>query len=47
MSQPVTGVVRQSGYFFEFCVDVLRSIPRRPFQTREFIRQAWFISRRM
>jgi phospholipid/cholesterol/gamma-HCH transport system permease protein len=44
MSQPVTGVVRQSGYFFEFCVDVLRSIPRRPFQTREFIRQAWFIS---
>jgi len=44
MSQPATGVVRQSGYFFEFCLDVLRSIPRRPFQTREFIRQAWFIS---
>jgi phospholipid/cholesterol/gamma-HCH transport system permease protein len=44
VSQPVTGVLRQSGYFFQFCADVLRSIPRRPFQTREFIQQAWFIS---
>lgn len=43
-NQPLAGVVRQSGYFFEFCLDVFRSIPRRPFQTREFIRQAWFIS---
>jgi phospholipid/cholesterol/gamma-HCH transport system permease protein len=44
VSQPLTGAVRQSGYFFEFCLDVVRSIPRRPFQTREFVRQAWFIS---
>jgi len=44
VTQPVTGVVRQSGYFFEFCLDVVKSIPRRPFQAREFVRQAWFIS---
>jgi phospholipid/cholesterol/gamma-HCH transport system permease protein len=44
VTQPLAGVVRQSGYFFEFCLDVVMSIPRRPFQAREFVRQAWFIS---
>jgi phospholipid/cholesterol/gamma-HCH transport system permease protein len=44
VTQPLTGALRQSGYFFQFSLDVVRSIPRRPFQTREFIQQAWFIS---
>jgi phospholipid/cholesterol/gamma-HCH transport system permease protein len=32
------------GDFFGFCLDVLRAAPRRPFQAREFIEQAWFIA---
>jgi phospholipid/cholesterol/gamma-HCH transport system permease protein len=44
MSMSVGGAVRQSGSFFAFCLDALRGLFRRPFQVREFIRQAWFIS---
>ena len=40
-SQPACG---RSGDFFAFCVDVVRAVPRRPFQLRELIQQAWFIS---
>jgi phospholipid/cholesterol/gamma-HCH transport system permease protein len=36
--------LRQSGHFFAFCIDVVRAFPRRPFQLRELIQQAWFIS---
>ncbi|MFL6108074.1 MAG: MlaE family ABC transporter permease [Marmoricola sp.] len=32
------------GDFFAFCIAVLRSTTRRPFQAREFVEQAWFIA---
>jgi phospholipid/cholesterol/gamma-HCH transport system permease protein len=44
MTNPVAAGLRQSGHFFAFCVDVARALPRRPFQLRELIQQAWFIS---
>jgi phospholipid/cholesterol/gamma-HCH transport system permease protein len=44
MSNPIAAGLRQSGNFFAFCVDVVRAMPRRPFQLRELIQQAWFIS---
>jgi phospholipid/cholesterol/gamma-HCH transport system permease protein len=44
MSNPVAGALRQSGSFFAFCLDGLWSVPRRPFQVREMIQQAWFIA---
>jgi phospholipid/cholesterol/gamma-HCH transport system permease protein len=40
----ITNAVRQSGNLFAFVIDVLRALPRRPFQVRELIQQAWFIS---
>nr|WP_203856537.1 ABC transporter permease [Plantactinospora mayteni] len=36
--------MRGTGYFFAFCLDALRGLFRRPFQVREFVQQAWFIS---
>jgi phospholipid/cholesterol/gamma-HCH transport system permease protein len=36
--------LRVYGNFFAFCLDALRGLFRRPFQVREFIQQAWFIS---
>jgi phospholipid/cholesterol/gamma-HCH transport system permease protein len=44
MADLVTRGVRHSGTFFAFSLDALRAIGRRPFQVREFIQQAWFIS---
>jgi len=44
MTNPVAAALRSSGDLFGFCVDVLRAVPRRPFQVREFVQQAWFIS---
>src|SRR5256886_15649076 len=44
MTNPVAAALRRSGDLFGFCVDVLRAVPRRPFQVREFVQQAWFIS---
>ncbi|GIL26729.1 MlaE family ABC transporter permease [Actinocatenispora comari] len=44
MSNPVAGALRQSGSFFAYCLDCLLAIPRRPFQLREMIQQAWFVS---
>jgi phospholipid/cholesterol/gamma-HCH transport system permease protein len=32
------------GELFAFTVDVVKAVPRRPFQVRELIQQAWFIS---
>jgi len=40
----MAGVLRQSGSFFAFCLDGFRALPRRPFQVREMIQQAWFVS---
>jgi phospholipid/cholesterol/gamma-HCH transport system permease protein len=33
-----------SGKLFAFALDVLRALPKRPFQVREFIQQTWFIA---
>ena len=33
-----------SGNFFAFCLDTILGLARRPWQVREFIHQAWFIS---
>jgi len=38
------GALRQSGSLFAFMLDTFRSLPKRPFQAREFIQQAWFIA---
>jgi phospholipid/cholesterol/gamma-HCH transport system permease protein len=40
----VDAPLRQSGHFFAFCLDAIRGLARPPFQVREFVRQAWFIS---
>jgi phospholipid/cholesterol/gamma-HCH transport system permease protein len=40
----LTGPARGSGEFFAFSLDVMRSLFKRPFQTAEFIQQAWFIT---
>jgi phospholipid/cholesterol/gamma-HCH transport system permease protein len=44
MANPVTGGLRASGGFVAFSLDTLRASLRRPFQLREFVEQAWFIS---
>lgn len=36
--------LREVGSFFAFSLDALRTILRPPFQVREFVQQAWFIS---
>ena len=41
---PVAAGLRQSGNLFAFFIDVVKAVPRRPFQIRELIQQAWFIS---
>jgi phospholipid/cholesterol/gamma-HCH transport system permease protein len=40
----MTAPLRHSGLFFAFCLDALRGLGRRPFQVREFLQQAWFVS---
>jgi phospholipid/cholesterol/gamma-HCH transport system permease protein len=37
-------VITATGNFVAFSLDTLRGLPRRPFQLREFVQQAWFIS---
>jgi phospholipid/cholesterol/gamma-HCH transport system permease protein len=44
MSLSPTGALRHSGNLFAMALDVVRTIPRRPFQAREFIQQAWFVA---
>jgi len=41
---PAVGALRQSGNLFALGLDVMRQLPRRPFQTKEFIQQSWFIA---
>jgi phospholipid/cholesterol/gamma-HCH transport system permease protein len=38
------GALRFSGEFAAMAADVTRAMPRRPFQWREFVEQAWFIA---
>jgi phospholipid/cholesterol/gamma-HCH transport system permease protein len=46
MTEPAVAeqVMAAPGRFFAFCLDTLRATVRRPFQVRELIQQAWFIS---
>lgn len=44
MSNPAAAALRASGSFFGFCLDGLWALPRRPFQLRELIQQAWFVA---
>jgi phospholipid/cholesterol/gamma-HCH transport system permease protein len=37
-------MIAATGNFVAFSLDALRGLPRRPFQVREFVQQAWFIS---
>jgi len=39
-----TGALRQTGSLFAFALDVMRALPRRPFQGKEFIQQSWFVA---
>lgn len=39
-----SSAARHSGELFALALDVVRTLPRRPFQFREFIQQAWFIA---
>ncbi|EHK87242.1 MlaE family ABC transporter permease [Saccharomonospora azurea] len=43
-SFPGAAALRQTGRLYALALDVLRSIPRRPFQFREFVQQFWFIA---
>lgn len=43
-SWSVTTPIKASGRLFGFMVDVLKQVPKRPFQFREFVQQAWFIA---
>ncbi|MGG5259519.1 MlaE family ABC transporter permease [Phycicoccus avicenniae] len=40
----VTNGLRQAGSFFGLVLDVARATPKRPFQLKEFIQQAWFVA---
>lgn len=40
----VMAPVGTAGKLFAFGLDVARSLPKRPFQTREFLQQAWFVA---
>lgn len=44
MTTLVTGPLTEAGRFFAFVLDTCRAVPRRPFQVRELIQQAWFIA---
>jgi phospholipid/cholesterol/gamma-HCH transport system permease protein len=44
MSYSPATPLRESGKLFALALDVVRVLPKRPVQWREFIRQAWFIA---
>jgi phospholipid/cholesterol/gamma-HCH transport system permease protein len=44
LSFPGVGAVRETGRLFALGLDVLRLIPKRPFQWREFLQQSWFVA---
>ncbi len=44
MTSVLTRPLRNTGNLFALALDVLRALPKRPFQGREFIQQAWFIA---
>ena len=44
VSNPAAATLRSTGSLFALFLDMVRALPRRPFQSREFIDQAWFIA---
>jgi phospholipid/cholesterol/gamma-HCH transport system permease protein len=44
LAAKATNALRHCGNLFALGLDVLRTMPRRPFQAREFIQQAWFVA---
>jgi phospholipid/cholesterol/gamma-HCH transport system permease protein len=44
LTSPVAGALRSSGSLFALALDVVRAVPRRPFQGRETVQQSWFIA---
>ncbi|MGH3489921.1 MAG: MlaE family ABC transporter permease [Actinopolymorphaceae bacterium] len=44
MTWQASAPLRATGNLFGFAWDVLKVVPRGPFQVREFIRQAWFLA---
>ena len=44
LANPASAALRSSGSLFALFVDVVRSLPRRPFQGKEFVNQSWFIA---
>ena len=44
MSARLTAPLRQAGGLFALALDVVRAVPRRPFQWAELVQQAWFIA---
>ncbi len=43
-SFPGAGALRETGNLFALALDVCVAIFKRPFQTREFIQQSWFVA---
>ncbi|MER7078731.1 phospholipid/cholesterol/gamma-HCH transport system permease protein [Saccharopolyspora antimicrobica] len=41
---PGAAGLRETGRLFALALDVVRALPKRPFQLREFIQQCWFIA---
>lgn len=44
VTTPALDGLRETGRMFALALDVVRAMPRRPFQFREFIQQCWFIA---
>jgi phospholipid/cholesterol/gamma-HCH transport system permease protein len=44
MSNAAVGALRGSGSLFALGLDVVRALPRRPFQLAELVQQAWFLA---
>jgi phospholipid/cholesterol/gamma-HCH transport system permease protein len=40
----ITAPLKQAGALFAMALDIMRAVPKRPFQTKEFIQQCWFIA---
>jgi phospholipid/cholesterol/gamma-HCH transport system permease protein len=44
LAAKTANALRHCGNLFALALDVLRTMPRRPFQAAEFIQQAWFVA---
>ena len=44
MSNLATSALTQTGNLFALSLDIIRNLFKRPFQTKEFIQQSWFVA---